>query len=81
MLEVTQLERNPRVVELGPDTAVVEDCGIDVSGIADQDTGEVIEPAGPPEGKLVTATYELFDGVWMQNSFTDTKRPCVPPSS
>ncbi len=81
VLEVTRLEMNPEVVELGADTAVVEDCGIDVSGIADQDTGEIIVPAGPPEGKLVVATYRLIDGVWMQNSFKNTERPCVPPGS
>jgi hypothetical protein len=78
VLKVTQLELNPRVVELGPDTAVVEDCTIDVSALVDQDTGEVIEPAGPPEPDLVAATYELFEGVWMQNGFKDLEGSCVP---
>jgi hypothetical protein len=81
VLEVTQLELNPEVVELGPDTAVVEDCTIDVSALVDQDTGEVIEPAGPHEPDLVTATYELFEGVWMQNGFKDPEDACVPAGS
>lgn len=81
VLNLDQLEMNPVVVELGPDRAEVEDCGVDVSGIVDQDTGEVIEAAGPPEPKLVTATFELFEGVWMQTSLTDTESPCVPSGS
>jgi hypothetical protein len=81
VLEVTQLVRNPQVIELGPDTAVVEDCGIDVSALVDETTGEVIEPSGPAEAKLTTATYVLFDSVWMQNSFKPSGRPCVPPGS
>lgn len=81
VLDVTQLELNPRVVELGPDTAVVEDCTIDVSALADQDTGEVVIPAEPPEPDLVTATYELSEGVWMQNGFKDPEDPCVLPGS
>ncbi len=81
VLKVNQLEMNPRVVELGPDTAVVEDCGIDVSGVFDQRTGEVIEPPGPAEPEVATATYELVDGVWMQTSFTNEERPCVLPES
>ena len=78
VLKVTRLELNPKVVELGPDTAVVEDCTIDVSALVDQDTGEVIEPAGPPEPDLVAVTYELFEGVWMQNGFKDLEGSCVP---
>ncbi len=81
VLVVTQNERNPRVVELGPDTAVVEDCGIDVSGVADEETGEIVIPAGPAEGSLVRTTYRVVDGVWKQNSFKDTKQSCVPPGS
>ena len=81
VMEVTQLELNPRVVELGPDTAVVEDCNIDVSALVDEDTGEVIEPAAPPEPELVLATYELFRGVWMQNGFKDPEGSCTPPGS
>ncbi len=81
VLRVTQLELNPEVVELGPDTAVVEDCAIDVSGIIDAASGVVIVPAGPPEPKLIVATYEFVNGTWMQNGFTDTKQPCAPPES
>ncbi len=81
VLQVTQHQLNPEVVELTAVSAVVEDCGIDVSGLVDADTGEVVVPAGPPEPSLVVATYELVDGVWMQNSFTDTKQSCVPPES
>ena len=81
VLKVTRLELNPRVVELGPETAVVEDCAVDVSALVDQDTGEIIEPAGPPEPELNRATYELFRGVWMQNSFKAAQGPCVPPGS
>jgi hypothetical protein len=81
VMKVTQLELNPRVVELGPDTAVVEDCNIDVSALVDQDTGEVVIPAEPPEPDLVTATYELSEGVWMQNGFKDPEDPCVLPGS
>jgi hypothetical protein len=81
VLQVIRLESNPRVVELGPDTAVVEDCGIDVSAIVDHETGEVVVPAGPPEPQLNRATYELFQGVWMQNSFKAAQGPCAPPGS
>ncbi len=81
VLVVTQNERNPRVVELGPDTAVVEDCGIDVSGVADAETGEIVVPAGPAEGRLVRSTYRVVDGVWKQNSFKATEQACVPPGS
>jgi hypothetical protein len=81
VLESSRLELNPTVVELGPDTAVVEDCLIDVSGLVDQDSGEVIEAPGPPELAMATVNYELVNGVWMQNSFTDEGRPCVLPES
>jgi hypothetical protein len=81
VLKVTRLELNPRVVELGPETAVVQDCAVDVSALVDQETGEIIEPAGPPEPELNRATYELFRGVWMQNSFKAAQGPCVPPGS
>lgn len=81
VLDSIRLEVNPRVVELGPDTAVLEDCLIDVSGLVDEDTGQVIEPPGPPELALATVTYELVNGKWMQNSFTDEERPCVLPES
>ena len=81
VLQVTRLEQNPRVVELGSESAVVEDCAIDVSAIVDQHTGEVIEPAGPPEGQLNRATYELIGGVWMQNSFKAAQGPCGAPGS
>lgn len=81
VLKVTRLEMNPRVVELGPDTAVVEDCGIDVSALVDQETGEVVEPAGPPKAELNIARYELFEGVWMQSSFKSAMGSCVPPGS
>ena len=81
VLKVRELELNPSVVELGPDTAVVKDCLIDVSSLVDPRTGEVIEPAGPPEPKVAVATYELFRGVWMQNSFKSTGETCVPPES
>ena len=81
VLKVTQMEMNPTVVEFGPDTAVVEDCGIDVSALVDQRTGEVVEPAGPPEPELYVARYELFEGKWMQNSFKDGMGSCVPPGS
>ncbi|HEV2809441.1 MAG TPA: hypothetical protein VGV93_03465 [Acidimicrobiales bacterium] len=75
------IEVNPTVVELGPDSAVVQDCGVDLLSVVDHQTGEVVIPPGPPEGNLATATYRLVDGVWMQNGFTDEKRPCVPPGS
>jgi hypothetical protein len=81
VLQVTRLELNPRVVELGPDSAVVEDCAVDVSAIVDRDTGEVVVPAGPPEPKLMVATYERVDRVWMQDSFKDTQQSCVPAQS
>lgn len=75
------VEVHPEVVELTEDTAVVEDCGIDVTSVVVQHSGEVIVPAGPPAGGLATATYRLIDGVWIQDSFTDEKRSCVPPVS
>lgn len=81
VLESIRLELNPEVLELGPDTAVLEDCLIDVSGLVDEDTGQVIEPPGPPELAMATVTYELFNGEWMQSSFTDEERPCVLPES
>ena len=81
VLNVSRLERNPRVVKLGPETAVVEDCSIDVSSIVDEQSGEVIEPAGPPEPKLVVASYEFIDGRWMQSSFKYTREPCTLPGS
>lgn len=81
VLESVRLELNPTVVELGPDTAVVADCLIDVSGLVDRDNGEVIEAAGPPEPAAATVNYELVNGVWMQQSFTDEERPCVLPAT
>ncbi len=81
VLQVTQLELNPKVVELGPSTAVLEDCAIDVSAIVDQETGVAVVPAGPPEPELNVATYELVGGVWMQKSFKAAQGPCVPAGS
>lgn len=79
VLDVDRLELHPVVVELGEDTAVIEDCSIDVSSLVDAETGEVITPPGPPEATLSTVTFRLVDGVWMQNGFTDGKQECVPP--
>jgi hypothetical protein len=79
VLKADRLELHPRVVALGPDTARVEDCNIDVSALVDQDTGEVVVPAGPPEATLVIADFDLVDGRWMQSTFTDTKQPCAVP--
>ena len=81
VLDVERLELHPEVVELGRDTAVIEDCSIDVSGLVDAETGEVVTSSGPPEATLSTATFRLVDGVWMQNGFTDRKQTCVPPES
>ena len=72
------IEVHPSVVELRPDSAVLQDCAIDRLSVVDHQTGEVVMPSGPPEGSLATATYRLIDGVWMQNGFTDEKRSCVP---
>lgn len=72
---------HPSVVELTADTAVVADCGIDGLSVVDARTGEVVTPAGPPDvGSAATATYRRIDGVWMQNTFKDEKRSCVPAS-
>ena len=79
VLRIDRLELHPRVVALGPDTARVEDCNIDVSALVDQDTGEVVVAPGPPEPTLVIADFELVDGRWMQSTFTDTKQPCAVP--
>ncbi len=81
VLEVTTLDLNPAVVELGPDTAVLEDCLIDVSALVDNGSGEIVEPAGPPEAELARATFRLIDGVWMQNGFKDAQGSCAPPGS
>ena len=80
VLEVDRLELHPQVVGLGPETAKVEDCNIDVSALVHQDTGEVVVPAGPPEPTLVIAEFELVDGRWMQTTFTDTKQACALPA-
>ena len=81
VLKVTQFELHPKVVKLGPDTAVVEDCAIDVSALVDQATGEVVIPAEPPRPELYVAQYELVGDVWMQSSFKAEERSCVPPGS
>jgi hypothetical protein len=79
VLKADRLELHPRVVALGPDTARVEDCNIDVSALVDQDTGEVVVPAAAPEATMVIADFEVVDGRWMQSTFTDTKQPCAVP--
>ncbi len=79
VLEVTRLELNPMVVELGPNTAVVEDCNIDVSAVVDQRTGDIVKPAGPAQPVLNVAEYELIEGMWMQTSFKAEERECVLP--
>ena len=79
VLEVTRLELNPTVVGLGPNTAVVEDCNIDVSAVVDQRTGDIVEPAGPAQPVLNVAEYELIEGMWMQTSFKAEERECVLP--
>jgi hypothetical protein len=81
VLEVTALDLNPAVVELGPETAVLEDCLIDVSALVDNGSGEIVEPAGPPAAELARATFRLIDGVWMQNGFKDAQGSCAPPGS
>ena len=81
VLDVKRMELHPKVVELGSDTAVIEDCSIDVSGVVEAETGEVIKAPGPPEPTLNTATFRLVDGEWMQNDFTDGKQACVPGDS
>ena len=76
------VEVHPTVVELTADTAVVADCGIDTVSVVDARTGQVVTPPGPPDvGSAGTATYRLINGVWMQNTFKDEKRSCVPPAS
>ncbi len=81
VLEVTTLELNPAVVELDAETAVLEDCAIDVSALVDNETGEVVVPAEPPEAELMRATFRRIDGVWMQNGFKDAQGPCTPHGS
>ena len=74
-----RVEVHPTVVELTADTAVVTDCGVGDLAVVEAATGRVVKPAGPPVGAASTATYRLIDGRWMQNSFKDEKRSCVPP--
>lgn len=74
-----RVEVHPTVVELTADTAVVTDCGVGDLAVVEVATGRVVKPAGPPVGAASTATYRLIDGKWMQNSFKDEKRSCVPP--
>ena len=76
-----RVEVHPTVVELTADTAVVADCGVGDLAVVEVATGRVVKPAGPPVGAASTATYRLIDGKWMQNSFKDEKRSCVPPAS
>ena len=74
------VEVHPAVVELGPDTATVQDCGIDRTSTIDLRTGQIVSPPGT-EGSAATATFRLIEGVWKQNEFKDEKRRCVPPGS
>ena len=78
---VGRAELHPTVVELTADTAVVADCSLDQFATVEVATGRVVEPAGPATPSAATATYRLINGVWMQNSFKDEKRSCVPPAS
>ncbi len=78
---VGRAELHPTVVELTADTAVVADCSLDQFATVEVATGRVVEPAGPPTLGAATATYRLINGVWIQNSFKDEKRSCVPPGS
>ncbi|MCA1707408.1 MAG: hypothetical protein LC808_30735 [Actinobacteria bacterium] len=78
---VGRAELHPTVVELTADTAVVADCSLDQFATVEVATGRVVEPAGPATASAATATYRLINGVWMQNSFKDEKRSCVPPAS
>jgi len=71
------IELHPVVVELTADTAVVEDCGIDHVEVVNATTGEVVTPADPEPAKA-RATYQLINGVWMQNGFKQLDLPCVP---
>ena len=69
---------HPTVVELTANTAVVADCAIGDLAVVEVATGRVVRPAGPPTGQAAIATYRLINGKWMQNTFTDEKRSCVP---
>lgn len=75
------VEVHPSVVELTGDTAVVTDCAIGDLAVVEVATGRVVTPAGPPVGAASTATYRLIRGVWMQDTFKDEKRSCVPAAS
>ena len=75
---VGRVEVHPTVVELTADTAVVADCAMGDLAVVEAATGRVVRPAGPPTGQAATATYRLINGKWMQNTFTDEKRSCVP---
>lgn len=71
------VEVHPTVVELGPETATVEDCALDRVSTVDLDTGEVVEPA-VTEASSARVTFKLINGTWKQNTFTDLKRACTP---
>ncbi len=76
------VEVHPTVTELTGDSAVVSDCGIDLTSVVDARTGDVVTPPGPPNvGSEGTATFRLINGAWMENTFKDEKRTCVPPAS
>jgi hypothetical protein len=72
-------ELHPTVVELGPERAVVVGCSIDTTGLADAQTGAVVEGGGDGGGLADTAELILVDGTWKVNNFKDEKRSCVPP--
>lgn len=74
------VEVHPTIVELGLDTATVQDCGIDRTSTIDLRTGQVVSPPGT-EGSAATATFRLIEGIWKQNEFKDERRRCVPPGA
>ena len=71
---VGEVKLNPTVVELGPDTATIQDCVDDATGAADATTGEIVEP---PRRVIKTATVKmkLVGGVWKQANYRSVEGP------
>ncbi len=71
---VGEVKLNPTVVELGPDTATIQDCVDDATGAADATTGEIVEPATRVI-KTATAKMKLVGGVWKQANYRSVEGP------
>lgn len=71
-------QRRPRISELQPSRAVVEDCADDSGGIWDTHDNTWVEPETPGAHSFFRVVLAIEDNRWKVTSVGGEDRPCTP---